>query len=433
MKKALYIFLALFCFVAVPMHAQKKGTKKTSKTTAKAKDKEPAVPTRSAEQLIQDYDFNAAARRLRSDIASAQKEGRSTERLEDDLRRAELGADMLRGTEQIAFVDSIKTDRAHVLSHLLLSDGNGKLTPTEEVATMLGLDAKELGAVGYTNDFGNQLFFAATDTASDARVLHTAYRQGNRWTAATPVEGLAEEDEEQDYPYLMPDGITLYFAAQGDESLGGYDLFVSRYNTDTKRFLRAENLGMPFNSPANDYLLVIDEVAQLGWLVTDRNQAPDTVCIYIFIPADTREVYEMSDANKEEVIHAAQIHSIAESQSDTEAVAAARERLAALKSAPSSTAGTKHRRYVIDDQTVYTSLTQFKSEAARRIAAQADDVADRLAADIAERDAFEQKRTREGSSSSDNQRLKELRTSIMEHTSKLYQLEKNYRKAEKGK
>lgn len=61
------------------------------------------------------------------------------------------------------------------------------------------------------------------------------------------------------YPYVMPDGVTIYFAAKDYDSLGGYDLFVSRYNMNNDTYLAPERLNMPFNSMYNDYLMVVDE------------------------------------------------------------------------------------------------------------------------------------------------------------------------------
>ena len=49
----------------------------------------------------------------------------------------------------------------------------------------------------------------------------------------------------------MADGVTIYYASDG-EGLGGYDIFVTRYNTNTDTYLVPENVGMPFNSPYND-------------------------------------------------------------------------------------------------------------------------------------------------------------------------------------
>ena len=61
--------------------------------------------------------------------------------------------------------------------------------------------------------------------------------------------------------------------------------------------------------------------------------------------------------------------SIAETQTDAELVADARQRLHATPHTSGDNEATTPR-FVINDQTVYTSLQQFKSDAARRIAEQ---------------------------------------------------------------
>ena len=107
------------------------------------------------------------------------------------------------------------------------------------------------------------------------------------------MRGLADEPEDNlNYPFMLSDGQTLYFAAKNEESLGGYDIYMTRYDNDERKYLAPENLGMPFNSPANDYLLVIDEFNNLGGFASDRNQPADSVCLYTFIPNESRRTYE---------------------------------------------------------------------------------------------------------------------------------------------
>ena len=83
--KRLICALCLLAFgLSSPVLAQKKKTNAA------------AVPKQSAEQLIQNYRFSDAARVLQREIDAARAAGRSTERLEADLQRANMGADMLR-------------------------------------------------------------------------------------------------------------------------------------------------------------------------------------------------------------------------------------------------------------------------------------------------------------------------------------------------
>lgn len=81
-------------------------------------------------------------------------------------------------------------------------------------------------------------------------------------------------------PVLLSDGVRIVFSRQTDEGLGGYDLYFSRMNVDTEQYLRPTLLGLPYSSPANDYLLVYDEVAERTLLVSDRYAPPGLVTIY---------------------------------------------------------------------------------------------------------------------------------------------------------
>lgn len=365
MKRLLLsIWIVTFCFT-LPLSAQQK--------------KKVTLPTvQTAEQLIQHYKFAEAARMLQRDIDAARSAGKSTTRLEADLRRANLGEDMLRGTEKIEFVDSFKVGRDEVLNHLHLSPESGKFVMMENEADNFKTQPDILGKCGHINELNNRIIFSAMDSTTEVKNLYEAYRSGKAWTSATPLEGMQSSTADQDFPFMMPDGVTLYYAAQGSESLGGYDIFITRYNAETKQYLKAENIGMPFNSPANDYLLAIDETNNLGWLVTDRNQKADSVCIYVFIPNSTREVYELNTSNIKSISQVAQLHSIAETQTNAANVAAAKERLAKVLSRNTVKTSTKARRYIINDQTVYTSLKQFRNSSARQLAQQADQLSDRI-------------------------------------------------------
>jgi len=108
------------------------------------------------------------------------------------------------------------------------------------------------------------------------------------------------------FPYLMSDGVTLYYASDGDGSLGGYDIFITR--NDGEKYLQPQNVGMPYNSPANDYLLAIDELTGAGWWATDRNAPEGKVTIYVYVPRDVRKNYSV---DREDLVSLARVNSIA--------------------------------------------------------------------------------------------------------------------------
>lgn len=152
----------------------------------------------------------------------------------------------------------------------------------------------------------------------------------DEWSQGKPLPGSINASGNANYPYVLSDGVTIYYASDGDGSMGGYDIFVTRYNTNTDTYLVPENVGMPFNSPYNDYMYVIDEYNNLGWFASDRYQPEDKVCIYVFVPNDSKRTYNYEAMEPEKMIELAQLHSLESTWKDSKIVDDARQRLEAV-------------------------------------------------------------------------------------------------------
>jgi tetratricopeptide (TPR) repeat protein len=57
---------------------------------------------------------------------------------------------------------------------------------------------------------------------------------------------------DEDSPSIQPDGLTLYFSSSGLKSMGGYDIFVTKYDEDKKKWSQPENVGYPINTAHDD-------------------------------------------------------------------------------------------------------------------------------------------------------------------------------------
>ena len=100
---------------------------------------------------------------LQREIENAHSAGRSTDRLEQDLNRANRGIDMLRGTERITFIDSIKVSRDAVLKSLHLSHEAGRIINMNEEVGRINNAPQALGQTGYINELGDRIIFSASD------------------------------------------------------------------------------------------------------------------------------------------------------------------------------------------------------------------------------------------------------------------------------
>ena len=264
---------------------------------------------------------------------------------------------MVRNTNRVCFIDSFVISKYELFSSYILGESAGSVASASEF-----FDSDDEGEV-FQPEMGQNVYYSRP-TADGSYRLFTQFRSFDRWTDETMLNGL-DTDGDLRYPFLLNDGVTIYYAANGSESMGGLDIFVSRYNTATGRYLKPENLGMPFNSEANDYLYVVDEANNLGWFATDRRQPQDTVCVYVFIPNEAYPKYNYEGGDTLAIHRAARLESIAQSQNDLNEVRAARQRLTLLRYEQSEKKEQGSFTFIIDDLTTYHELGEFQSDDAR--------------------------------------------------------------------
>ena len=192
---------------------------------------------------------------------------------------------MLSATQKIIFIDSIVVNKNDFLNRIKLNPETGTLAKSVD---FFGINKGDKEGTVYENELGNKCYFSFNAH------LYTSDLLNGEWSKAVMLDGIAS-DGSDNYPFMMTDGTTFYFASTNSEGLGGYDIYMTRFDAESGRFLKPENIGMPFNSEANDYMYAIDEIDSIGYFVTDRRQPEGKVCVYTFIPNQTRRTYDPDD------------------------------------------------------------------------------------------------------------------------------------------
>ncbi|MGL5958502.1 MAG: tetratricopeptide repeat protein [Phocaeicola sp.] len=300
------------------------------------------------------YRYDEAVAKYEEYVNSLKKRKIATETAEAELAAIRIGARMMKGVEEIMVIDSFVVDKKNFLESYKISREAGQLGEDEKIT-----------GTAYQTEMGNKLIYSNSNEAGQME-LYTRMKLLDGWGEEEPISSLNTMGNVNN-PFLMPDGITLYFAADGESSLGGYDLFVTRYNSETGQYFRPENIGMPFNSRANDYMLVIDEFNQLGWFASDRNQPEGMVCIYVFIPNESKVIYNYENLSDQELVEAASLHSIQATWKNEKKVRTAKQRLAALIYSKSEKTKKGEFEFIIDDTAIYHTLGDFRSEQAREM------------------------------------------------------------------
>ena len=114
-------------------------------------------------------------------------------------------------------------------------------------------------------------------------------------------------------------------------------------------------------------MYAIDEFNNIGWFASDRYQPDNKVCIYVFVPNSSKEVYNYESTDEQIIINAASLHSIRTTWKDEEKVRTGKQRLEAIMYAKESGEQQKDFTLIIDDSAVYHTLNDFRSAEARKL------------------------------------------------------------------
>lgn len=307
------------------------------------------------------YQFEDAVSCFEEYIDELNKRKKPTEEAEALLEKSKADLRMLKGVEDVCIIDSFVVDKAKFLNAYKISEESGKLSTYNDFFETKG---EHPGTV-YETELGNKIYYSEKGEKGKLDIF-SRNKLLNEWSNGRPLPGSINETGNTNYPFVLSDGVTIYYATDG-EGLGGYDIYVTRYNTNTDTYLTPDNVGMPFNSPYNDYMYVIDEFNNLGWFASDRYQPEGKVCIYVFIPNTSKQTYNYEAMNPKQMIRLAQIHSLKETWKDKAVVSEALGRLeAAINHKP------QERRivdfeFIIDDSATYDQLSDFKSAKAKQL------------------------------------------------------------------
>lgn len=236
------------------------------------------------------YRFDEAAETMEEYIELLTKKKTDTQAAEAQLEMASNALRMMEKTEDIQLIDSLVVDKDDFLSAYILSEETGTLgTYTDFFQTN-----EPITSTVYLNQKGDKIYYAHP-TGDAHYCLFTQSMLMDKWGDEKQLPMNINSKDDDNYPFVLSDGVTIYYASKGNGSIGGYDLFVTRYNINSDTYLAPEQMGMPFNSPFNDYMMVLDETKGLGWFVSDRFQPEGKVCVYLFIPNVNNSRVESDD------------------------------------------------------------------------------------------------------------------------------------------
>lgn len=313
------------------------------------------------------YQFDKAAVYYNNYRRTLLQQKRATDEVDRDIIHCKMGLNMLQGVEKVCVIDSFVVDKKNFLSAYKLSHESGSLYYFKDYFKSDSISTSTTTTV-YENERQNRILYGGASKDGSIKLFSRIKTTDEGWSTPTALPDVVNETDHVNYPFLLDDGVTLYFAADGKNSLGGYDIFVTRYDTNTDSYLKPDNIGMPFNSPFNDYMLAIDTYHNIGWFASDRYQPTSKVCIYVFVPNAAKVVYDIKAVAPNKLIGLAKLNAIQSTWADSDKLNASRKELDKILSRKSVAQRKGDSNYaftfVVNDSHIYHEYTDFKSEEA---------------------------------------------------------------------
>ena len=307
---------------------------------------------------LRQYQFDKALDAFKKYAVAVKKDPILTETANQLVEQAENCKKALTRVEEVIFIDSMIVDKKTFFKYYKLSQETGKLLDYE----LLEKADSAFTNVIFESQRGDRRLFGKKTDDKGYDLFESSRLFGNKWSDLIRLPNNINSAGNELFPFVLNDGMTLYFASDKEPTLGGYDLYITKYSTQSSAYLVPEKLPMPFNSPFNDYMMAIDEENGIGWFATDRFQREGYVAIYLFIPNSVKRYYR--DIPAAEILDYAKITSI---QATWPENASYEKMLNAIYNAEDKLHnGNEEFFFVINDNIIYTNYSDFEDTKARQ-------------------------------------------------------------------
>lgn len=167
----------------------------------------------------------------------------------------------------------------------------GRFMEIENMGPFVNTNMHESGACLTVNK--DTLYFASDREGGygGLDIYRSIKLPNGEWSDPQNLGTSVNSEYDEDYPRISYDGKTLYFASKGYDSMGGYDLFKTEWNTDRKRWSLPVNLGFPINDMYDNTAIAFSDKGRYAYVskfIPDKGEGNLDIFMAIFKDEEER-------------------------------------------------------------------------------------------------------------------------------------------------
>lgn len=189
-----------------------------------------------------------------------------------EIESCKNGKRLLSNLSDLVVISKKQLNEADYFRSYDTKDIGGKLlVKPDDFRSFMDKRKKEKSVI-YLPRNGERVYYSSYgETGDKGRDIYFVNKLPNgEWSKPQVMPSPINTEYDEDYPFLHPNGKTLYFSSKGHNSMGGYDVFKTTFNSSTQTWSKPVNLEFPINSPDDDILFVTDSLEKQAYFSTGR-------------------------------------------------------------------------------------------------------------------------------------------------------------------
>jgi hypothetical protein len=227
------------------------------------------------------YQFDRAIKQYERYQEAASKKERESEWVAHYLEQCKQGKELVSSFTDISVIQREVLPRSDFYRNYDLEEFGGKIMVKPE-DFMSDEDKKRDGKfLMYFEKDADIIYYASySDKNATGKDLYMIQKlPGGDWSEPTRLSDVINTPYDEDYPFIHPEGTTLYFASKGHNSMGGYDIFKSERRGDGS-WSKPVNMEFAINTPWDDFMFITDLEEQSAWFASNRETSNTDVTVY---------------------------------------------------------------------------------------------------------------------------------------------------------
>ncbi|MBN8704026.1 MAG: PD40 domain-containing protein, partial [Bacteroidetes bacterium] len=228
------------------------------------------------------YRFDEAIKEYTTYKSVASKAKLEKLQVDRQIEMCKNGKQLLSNLSDLYILDKKELNQSEYFRSYDLTDIGGKLlVKLEEFQTELDKKKKD-NSIMYLAPKNNQIVFSSYGAdGKNGRDIFLVRKQPNgEWSQPINIGPSINTKFDEDFPFLHPNGQVLYFCSKGHNSMGGYDVFKSTFNTSTNTWEPPVNVDFPINTPDDDVLYVTDAEEKTAFFSSARSSSNGKITVY---------------------------------------------------------------------------------------------------------------------------------------------------------